>query len=224
MEPENQNETEQKEKPFFTEIEARVIASLMEKQLTTPNNYPLTMNSLILACNQKSNREPVMNLTEGQVGHAVNQLELRNLVGVDYGGRANHITHRVMTALQIERPQQAILAALMVRKPLTLNDIKNRTNRMFDFTDLNEIHATLQEMINRDNPLVVHIPKPAGSREDRYTHLLCGEIDLEELNLNSKPAAPKALHNTDELEDLKNRIEQLETQVEKLMLMLNAAE
>ncbi|WP_395377376.1 YceH family protein [Marinicella sp. W31] len=222
MDSENQTQPEQQDSAYFTEIEARVIASLMEKQLTTPNNYPLTMNSLMLACNQKSNREPVMNLTEGQVGHAVNQLENRDLVGVDYGGRANHITHRVMTALELDRPQQAILTALMVRKPLTLNDIKNRTNRMVDFADVNEIHDTLKKMMDREQPLVLHIPRPAGSREDRYTHLLCGEIDLDSLNLSSKPVA-KAVHN-DELESLKNRIEQLETQVEKLMILLNQAE
>ena len=87
---------------FFTSIEARVIACLMEKQLTTPNNYPLSMNSLLLACNQKTNRVPVMNLTEGEVGHTVSQLENRNLVGVDYGGRANHVTHRVMTEFNID--------------------------------------------------------------------------------------------------------------------------
>ena len=222
MESENQTNSENQSKAYFTEIEARVIASLMEKQLTTPNNYPLTMNSLMLACNQKSNREPVMNLTEGQVGHAVNQLENRDLVGVDYGGRANHITHRVMTALDIDRPQQAILTALMVRKPLTLNDIKNRTNRMVDFADVNEIHATLKKMMDREQPLVLHIPKPAGSREDRYTHLLCGDVDLAALDLTSKPST--TVRNSDELEALKNRIEKLETQVEKLMDLLHSSE
>lgn len=100
---------------YFNDIEARVMACLMEKQLTTPNNYPLSMNSLLLACNQKTNRVPVMNLTEGELGHTVNQLDSRKLVGVDYGGRATHVTHRVMTEFDIDRKQQAVLAVLMVK-------------------------------------------------------------------------------------------------------------
>jgi uncharacterized protein YceH (UPF0502 family) len=209
-------------KPFFTQLEARVIACLMEKQLTTPNNYPLTLNSLMLACNQKSNREPVMSLTEGQVGHTVNQLESRNLIGIDYGGRANHISHRVMNELMLDRKKQSILTVLMVRSPLTLSDIKARTNRMVEFTDTNEIYSLLTDMMQADVPLVVCIPKSTGSREDRFTHLLCGDeaIQLMLQQKQKQKLAVKEDFSTTQ-SDLEKRVEQLEAKVEKLMVLLN---
>jgi len=199
---------------FFTETEARVVACLMEKQLTTPNNYPLSMNSLLLACNQKTNRVPVMSLTEGQVGHTVSQLESRNLVGVDYGGRANHVTHRVLTALHIDRKQQAVLAVLMVREPLTLNDIKTKTARMADFEGIEEVLAVVESMIDRDEPLVVRLPKLAGSREERFTHLLCGEVEAEKMLAQVKTVS---VSRTSKIDELEQRIIQLENQVAELM-------
>ncbi|MEE9328140.1 MAG: YceH family protein [Cocleimonas sp.] len=176
----NELDNESTDKPYFTAIEARVIASLMEKHLTTPNNYPLTMNSLTNACNQKSNREPVMKLTEGQIGHTVNALVERKLAGLEYGERANKITHRVCTDLDLDRKQQAIMTVLMLRKPQTLNDIKTRTVRMADFSGLEEVHDIINGLAERDNPLLVLIPKGAGRREERFAHTLCGEIKIEE--------------------------------------------
>ncbi|WP_223789589.1 YceH family protein [Marinicella meishanensis] len=198
---------------YFTAKEARVIACLMEKQLTTPNNYPLSMNSLLLACNQKTNRVPVMNLTEGEVGHTVSQLESRNLVGVDYGGRANHVTHRVMTEFDIDRQQQAVLAVLMVREPVTLNDVKSKTGRMVDFVDINEVKAVVDSLIERDWPLVIRIPKGPGSREDRYTHLLCGEVDVSSVVQTVKATSTQASR----LDELESRVAQLEAQMQTLL-------
>jgi len=210
--------TEDNTDAFLNALEARVLACLMEKQLTTPNNYPLSMNSLLLACNQKSNRVPVMNLTEGQLGHTVNQLEDRNLLGVDYGGRANHVTHRVMTVWDIDRKQQAILAVLMVREPLTLNDIKTKTGRMEDFAGIEEVKAVLDSLMDRDEPLVVRLPKATGSREERYTHLLCGEPDVEEVLTQVKTVSAG---KTGRIDALEQRIEQLEAQVKQLMELLD---
>ena len=167
-------------KAFFTALEARVIASLLEKHLTTPNNYPLTMNSLTNACNQKSNRDPVMNLTEGQIGHTISLLVDRKLAGLEYGDRANKITHRVCTELDLNRKQQAVLTVLMLRKSQTLNEIKTRTARMDDFSGIEEVHDIVDSLIDRKNPLAVLIPKGSGRREDRYTHTLCGEVKVEE--------------------------------------------
>lgn len=166
--------------PFFTQQEARVIASLMEKHLTTPNNYPLTMNSLTNACNQKSNREPVMNLTEGQISHTINILVDRKIAGLEYGERANKITHRICTELDLDRKQQAVMTVLMLRKPQTLNDIKTRTARMADFSDIEEVQDVVNSLINREDPLGVLIPKGAGRREDRFAHTLCGKVKMEE--------------------------------------------
>ena len=178
---ENSNSEVQVEKNFFTAIEARIIAALMEKHLTTPNNYPLTMNSLKNACNQKSNREPVMNLSEGQIGHIINELVERKLAGLEYGDRANKITHRVCTELDIDHKQQAILTVLLLRKPQTLNDIKTRTARMVDFANIDEVHNTINSMIERKKPLAILIPKGSRRREDRYTHTLCGEVKIEDI-------------------------------------------
>ncbi|MCB1584269.1 MAG: DUF480 domain-containing protein [Xanthomonadales bacterium] len=203
---------------LLSPMEARVVASLLEKQLTTPNNYPLSINSLMLACNQKSNRVPVMHLTEGEIGHTVNQLEARGLVGVDYGGRATHVTHRVMTQFQINRKQQAVLAVLMVREPLTLNDIKTKTARMEDFDGIEEVDHTIDSLINRDSPLVICIPKGPGRREDRFTHLLCGEVDIEEI---APPSKTPTINQSNRIDELEQRIMQLEDKVSKLMELLD---
>ncbi|MFC3194490.1 YceH family protein [Marinicella sediminis] len=210
--------TENQSNAILDPLEARVLACLMEKQLTTPNNYPLSMNSLLLACNQKTNRVPVMNLTEGQLGHTVNQLEDRKLVGVDYGGRANHVTHRVLTDWHIDRKQQAILAVLMVREPVTLNDIKTKTGRMEDFDGIDEVRTVLESLIDRDEPLVVRLPKAPGSREERYTHLLCGEVDAEEVLTQVKAVSTA---KADRIDALEQRVEQLEEQVKQLLTLLD---
>jgi uncharacterized protein YceH (UPF0502 family) len=210
--------TEDNSEAFLNDLEARVLACLMEKQLTTPNNYPLSMNSLLLACNQKSNRVPVMNLTEGQLGHTVNQLEDRKLLGVDYGGRANHVSHRVMTVWDIDRKQQAILAVLMVREPLTLNDIKTKTGRMEDFAGIDEVKSVLESLMERDEPLAIRLPKAPGSREERFTHLLCGEPDIEEVLTQVKTVSAG---KTGRIDALEQRVEQLEAQVKQLLALLD---
>jgi uncharacterized protein YceH (UPF0502 family) len=214
---ENQQEGSQNEKTFFTQLEARVIACLMEKHLTTPNNYPLTLNSLVLACNQKSNREPVLNLTQGQVEHTANVLRDRNLVGIDYAGRANHITHRVMNALNLDRKKQSILTVLMLRSPQTLNDLKMRTNRMVDFEDVNEIKNILDDMINTDESYIVQIPKAPGSREDRYSHTLCGKVEITHPQKNSNSHSTETpVKAKNELDSILNRLKKLESRVEEL--------
>lgn len=212
-------------KSFFTSLEARVIACLMEKQLTTPNNYPLTQNSLMLACNQKSNREPVMELTAGQVGHTVNVLKDRDLVEIDYSGRSNHIGQRVMGTLNLNKNTQAILTVLMVRAPLTLNDIKARTSRMVDFEDINEIQQNLDKMMEAEIPLVVRIQKSAGSREDRFTHLLCGEVSTVSKTKSMQTSEShsqigKRVNITQRIK-LEDRVKILEEKVESLMKLLD---
>ena len=200
------------EPAYFTALEARVIGSLMEKHLTTPNNYPLTINSLSNACNQKSNREPVMNLTEGQVGHTVNALVERKLAGIDYGERSNKISHRVCTELDMDRKQQAILTVLLLRKPQTLNDLKTRTARMVDFESNDEIHDTLTAMIERKMPLVTLIPKGAGRREDRFAHTLCGEVSVEDIEKDSVSINSVPLDN-DRLDAIEARLAAIEAKL-----------
>jgi uncharacterized protein YceH (UPF0502 family) len=205
----NERGNETVDKPYFTAIEARVIASLMEKHLTTPNNYPLTMNSLTNACNQKSNREPVMKLTEGQIGHTINALVDRKLAGLEYGERANKITHRVCTDLDLDRKQQAVMTVLMLRKPQTLNDIKTRTTRMADFSGFEELHDVINGLAEREKPLLVLIPKGAGRREERFAHTLCGVIKIEEMEQGTTVLESLAIED-DRLDALEARIAVIE--------------
>lgn len=170
----------------LTVPQARVFACLIEKHLATPKNYPLTINSLMLACNQKSNRHPVMSLTEGEVGHLSNELVELEMAKVEYGERANKVTHLAMRALDISREQAAVLCMLILREPLTLNDIKARTEKMVGFADATAVVEVVETLINREHPLVILLPKTTGRREDRYTHLLCGEVNIEDV-------APKKL-------------------------------
>ncbi len=215
------NEENEIEKKFFTQLEARVVACLMEKHLTTPNNYPLTLNSLVLACNQKSNRELVMNLTLGQVEHTANTLRDRGLVSIDYAGRANHITHRVMNELNLDRKKQSILTVLMLRAPQTLNDIKMRTNRMVDFHDVNEIKETLDNMISSDESYITQISKAPGSREDRYTHTLCGELEAPQQQTATPVSSTMPGKNINEIESVLNRLKKLEARVEELESLID---
>ena len=209
-------EDTEKVESYFNPLEARVIGALMEKHLTTPQNYPLTTNSLLNACNQKSNREPVMKLTEGQVGHTVTGLVVRKLAGIDYGERANKITHRVCNELDIDRKQQAILTVMLLRSSQTLNDIKTRTARMVEFDDINDIQENIDMMIHRDMPLAVLIPKGSGRREDRFTHILCGDIDLSVLEKDTVLTSLPEVDN-DRLDAIEARIAVIE---EKLGISL----
>jgi uncharacterized protein YceH (UPF0502 family) len=205
---------------FFSADEARVAASLMEKELTTPDNYPLTIHSLTLACNQKSSREPVMNLTEGQVGHIVNQLAERDLVRVDYGGRAPRVSHRISRHLHLDRDQQAVLTVLMLRRPQTLNDIRTRTERMAGFVDLDRLGAVMEALFQREPPLAVHLPKGPGQREDRYTHLLCGDAATAPADTHSaQPVEPRRSRD-ERLATLEQRVEALEARLEATLARL----
>lgn len=165
---------------FLSTTEARVLACLMEKELTVPDNYPLTLNSLTMACNQKSNREPVLHLAEGEVGHTAKELADRDLIKIEYGDRAHRFEHNVRKALSLNKAGQALLSVMMLRAPQTLNELKVRTKRMFQFAGHDDIVQVINHMNEREEALIQHIPKSPGQREDRYTHLLCGEVEVSE--------------------------------------------
>jgi uncharacterized protein YceH (UPF0502 family) len=215
------------EQPFFSAAEARVAACLMEKELTTPDSYPLTIHALTLACNQKSSREPVMNLTEGEAGHIVNRLAERDLVRVDYSGRAPRVLHRLNRQLRLDRAQQAVITVLMLRRPQTLNDIRTRTERMASFDDIGTVRAVVDELAGRDPPLVVHLPRAPGQREDRYFHLLCGEGAADEAKAPAEKSAamPRGATVTgrdERLDALEARLDELETKFEAVLARLGA--
>jgi hypothetical protein len=156
-------------------VEARLIGCLMEKQRTTPEQYPLTLNSLVSACNQKSARQPVMNLTAGEVGHAVNRLRDRGLIHVSLSGRTERFDHKLVGTFLLSRQEQALLCVLMLRGPQTLGELRTNTARLAEFADLAQVSDSLRGMATRDHALIVELPRSPGKREERYAHLLCGQ-------------------------------------------------
>lgn len=175
-------------RPPFSAEELRILGCLMEKQLTTPASYPLTYNSLTLACNQKSSREPTMNLTEGVVGHTAKILVEGGWTNILYSERAQRVEHKVDRCLKLNRKQQAILCVLLLRRPQTLNEIKTRTERMVEFASTDEIREILEAWMAAPKPMAVRLPAGAGRREDRYFHTL-GTETLEDLH-TTEPASP----------------------------------
>ncbi len=196
---------------LLTSAQARILGCLMEKQRTTPDQYPLTLNSLVSACNQKSARDPVMNLSPGDVGHAVNQLRDKGLVHVGFNGRTERYDHKMVGTYFLSREEQAVLCVLMLRGPQTPGELRTNTARMADFADLDAVAATLSGLSTRDHALVVELPRVPGRREERYAHLLCGKPKAEEW-------APSASHTaaSHHAETKDERIRALETEVASL--------
>ncbi|HPQ96796.1 MAG TPA: YceH family protein [Thiolinea sp.] len=219
------NSLEDNQKPPFSPEEVRILGCLMEKQLTTPNNYPLTMNSLTLACNQKTSREPLMNLSEGEVGHIVRGLIEFGWTVIQNSGRAQRVEHKVNRQLKLNPQQQAILAVLLLRAPQTLNEIRTRTERMADFTTPEGAAETLHGLLQAEPPLAVRLPAGAGRREDRYYHCL-GTESLEALMAGSGQdghdpapvnAGPGGSSRMDALEQRLTELEQRLAELEALL-------
>lgn len=213
---------EEEQKPPFNTKEIRVLGSLMEKQLTTANNYPLTINSLMLACNQKSSREPVMNLTEGEVGNTARGLIEFGFTVLQNSGRAQRVEHKVDQQFKLNQKQQAILAVLMLRRPQTLSEIKARTERMADFDSVDEIQNILDAWIEDEQPLVMRLPAGNGHRTERYFHLL-GEETPEAIIAAEASATPTKTtrSNSNPCEALEARVDALEKRLTELEAQLS---
>jgi len=211
-------ETDQNEQ-LFSDVQVRVLGCLMEKQLTTPDSYPLTLNSLMLACNQKTNRYPQMKLTQGELGNITNKLSDDEHVRIKYGSRANKYSHAMRGNFSLERKQQAIMCVLMLREPLTLSDIAARTARMVEFDSNEEIENCINSFISRATPLVQRIPAGNGRREDRYTHTFSGSVEADEI-VTSKPTRNDTeLANKEwgkRLTELEDRVKSLEELLDQL--------
>ena len=166
-------------------VQTRVIGSLIEKEITTPENYPLSLNALVNACNQKSSRDPVMELTEDEVRQAIHALEDDNLVSSLHDARVPKYEHRIRTVLNLRRDETAVLCLLMLRGPQTAGELRGRAERLFAFDDIPAVQATLDRLATREpasestpgstGPLTTLLPRLPGSREARYAHLLSGE-------------------------------------------------
>ncbi|MEO4048256.1 DUF480 domain-containing protein [Pseudomonas sp. CAU 1711] len=195
--------------------EVRILGCLIEKQATTPETYPLTLNALVLACNQKTSREPLMNLGEGQVGQALRALEGRGMARLVMGGRADRWEHRVDKALELVKPQQALLGLLFLRGPQTVNELLTRSSRLFQFDDGAEVQHQLERLIGRE--LVCLLPRQGGQREDRYMHLLGEPGDLQAL-LEARQADAPARGALDDsrIAELEARVAALEERLARL--------
>lgn len=203
---------------ILNNIEARVLGSLIEKQVTTPEYYPLTLNSLTLACNQKNNRNPVTALTEVEVTQALETLREKNLAYVYYGStsRVPKYKHVATEVLHLSQAELGLICVLLLRGPQTTGELKDRAARFYEFSSLEEVEQTLNALASRDTePLVVRLPRQPGQKEARYAHLLSGEINIDELAETMEPERKKHAAG-DRISELEQQVEALRTEVEGL--------
>lgn len=203
----------------LSHAQARVIAVLIEKEKTTPDVYPLTVNSLTAGCNQKTCRDPVMQLTESEVQAALEELRSRTLVIDTFGasGRVLRYAHNFGKVFGLPAPSVAILSTLMLRGPQTASELRANCDRLYHFADVSSVEGYLEELASRSQgALTVLLPRQPGMREPRWAHLLCGDIDLAMINV----AAPTAAR--EEGSALEARIAALEDQVGRLQAQVDA--
>ena len=200
----------------LTPIQTRLLGCLMEKKETTPDQYPLTLNALRNACNQKTSRYPVVSYSEGEVGHTLRELEALDLVREEWGARVPKYQHLANKALNLHSQGIALMATLMLRGPQTLNELKINSHRLFDFGDLDDVQFALGHLLEREPPFVAALPRQPGQKEGRYAHLLSGKPDIPE------PSRPGAMASSSP--GLEARVTELEAQLEELQSRLKAIE
>lgn len=208
---------------ILTETEARILGSLVEKQLTTPEYYPQTLNALTAACNQKSNREPVVSYDEKTVTDALERLRDRNLVYVFYGStsRVPKYKHMLPSVYELEPGEVAVMCVLMLRGPQTLGEIRGRTDRLYDFAGLGEVQETIDALARRDEPLVVKLERQPGQKEARFAHLLCGEVDVEAFAATVTAARSHGGVDAERIERLEGEVADLKGEVARLAEMFD---
>jgi uncharacterized protein YceH (UPF0502 family) len=195
----------------LNEMEARVLGALLEKEITTPDNYPLSLNSLVNACNQKSNRDPVMNLDEESVRDALRTLQdnslARSVSAAD--SRVTKYEHRLQEAFNFDRREAAIFCELLLRGPQTPGELRTRAERMHPFDDLSEAQSALQRLMNREPPLAKVLARQPGTKESRYIHLLSG--DAKAVSSTAGREVPEALEREkmDEFSRLSSEVAEL---------------
>jgi uncharacterized protein YceH (UPF0502 family) len=167
----------------LTEIETRVLGALIEKDITTPDYYPLSLNALVNACNQKNNREPVMTLAEETVRTALATLQEKRLAGPASGAdsRVTKYEHRLQEVFNFDRREIAVVCVLLLRGPQTPGELRGRTDRMYRFEALDDVVSTLDRLAQREPPLARVLPRQPGTKESRYTHLFAGEPNIPDL-------------------------------------------
>lgn len=204
----------------LTAHEARIIGCLLEKQVTTPEQYPLSVNAVTMACNQKTNREPVLSLSEYDVQELLDELVKRHFLRTvtGFGNRVTKYEQRFCNsefgALKLSAAEVALVTTLLLRGPQTPGELRGRAQRMYEFADMAEVEQTLETLAQReDGPFVARLPREPGKRESRYMHLFSGEMDS--LNMTTEAAPPAS-------DDLTARVEALEDEVAELKQRLDS--
>ena len=213
----------------FSAEEARIIGALLEKEITTPDQYPLSLNALVNACNQKSNRDPVMDLDELTVQNTLDGLKKRHLVGDQsgYGSRVTKYRHRFCNSefggLQLKPAELAILCELLLRGPQTPGQLRTHGERLHAFTGLEDVEAALAALMEHDEPLVVCLPREPGKRETRYRHRLGGEPVEAKPEHATRPNTPVATVS-DRLGYLEHEVRALRCELERLRTVIQGPE
>jgi len=203
----------------LTDIEARVLGALIEKEVTTPEYYPLSLNALINACNQKSNRDPLMHLDEDAARQALRGLSEQYLArSAASDGRVAKFEHRLGETFNFDRQETAILCELLLRGPQTPGELRSRAERMHPFEDLSEVQTTLQRLMRRELALVKLLPRQPGMKEARYAHLLCGDVRIgaEEVHQDSIPEASMKGAEGERMRKLEAEVSALREEVQAL--------
>lgn len=204
----------------LTATELRILGALIEKEISTPEYYPLSLNALLAACNQKSSRDPVMTLAEDEVRGALRSLEDADLVSVDHGSRVQRYEHRARTVFHLRRDETAVLCLLLLRGPQTPGELRSRADRLHTFDDLHAVTSALARMSTpaegRPDSITVQLPRQPGAKEQRYAHTLGDPASLATPLTVSPSASPAP--------DLRERIELLEGEVAALRLALEGLE
>jgi uncharacterized protein YceH (UPF0502 family) len=203
---------------LLDEAETRVLGSLVEKELTTPEYYPLSLNALVNACNQKSNRDPVMNMSEDSVREALRTLEKKSLAGPadNMVSRVSKYEHRLQEAYNFTRHEIAILAELLLRGPQTPGELRTRADRMHKFDDLGIVQSTLRRMMEREPALVKVLPRQPGTKEARYAHLLSGNVQAPTVEAAPGVAAAGGSSSNERIALLEGQVEKLQSGIADL--------
>ena len=204
----------------LSDIEVRVLGSLVEKQVTTPEYYPLTLNALTLACNQKNNRSPVTSYSEDEVAQALETLREKNLTYVFFGStsRVPKYKHVMTEVLHLTPAELAVMCVLLLRGPQTSGELTTRGFRLHEFSGLEEVDAALNALITREpDPLVIRLPRQPGQKEVRFAHLLSGELAIIETQVTERavPSSHRA-SSSDRVSKLESDVETLKSEFEKL--------
>jgi hypothetical protein len=204
------------------EIEVRVLGALLEKEITTPDYYPLSLNALINACNQKSNRDPVMALDESAVRGALDNLNDKHLAAqtTSADSRVPKYAHRLQEVFNFDRREMAVLCVLLLRGPQTPGELRGRTERMYRFDDLGVVESALHRLMEREPPLVKKLARQPGTKESRYAHLLAGELEEWSAPVETQPLAATGIQDEQRVARLEAEVQSLRQEVAELRQQL----